>query len=232
MVQQTKKRPLKTGYCYDGLHEGTKPKSYSGKPMKTCEFWLTCPCDCHEMITRMFEESGMERILLDNPEYKPVKSPFWMPNPLDKPLDLRPSNGSGPQTRTVIEPAIPGATPARIAASYAPTPSGRSARGELESRVQEACDDWVALNPEDKCTPEYVSEYIAEAYDTTPPSVGAVHSVFMRWQALGFAFVEKKPVRFLGYTPDGVQYGLERLKIKTKREKKLKSAAANRGERR
>lgn len=232
MPIEVKKNRMKTGYCFDGAHEGTKPKSPSGIPLKTCAFWLTCPCECHIMVTRMFEESGVERIPLENPEYHHVESPFWMPNPLDQPLDTAPSNGSGVLSRTVIEPSVPGATPARIAASYAPTPSGRAARGELESRVQEACDRWLMDLPEERCTPDYVSEFLAEYYEIDPPSVGAIHSVFMRWQSLGFAFIEKRPVRFLGYTPEGIQYGLERLKTKVKREKKLKVAAFNRGERR
>ena len=231
MTEKVKKNAMKTGFCFDGNHEGTKPKSHSGLPMKTCEFWQTCPCECHEMITRMFEETGMERLLIDNPEYRHVKSPFWMPSLLDTPLESTASNGSGAIPATVVQGADPAVAPPRVAASYAPTSTGRAARGELESHVQEATDDWTATVPEYKCTPDWINEWLAEKYGMNA-SVGAIHAVFMRWEKLGFAYIEKKPVRFLGYTPDGIKYGLERLKIKSKREKKQRQSAANRGERR
>jgi hypothetical protein len=127
---------VKSGFCGIGHCEGTQPRSYSGQPMKTCQSWMTCSCDCHAKINQMFEMTGLERIPVENPEYHPVKSPYWMPNPEDRILELAASNGSGVDAPRILESPDPSRVPARLAASYTPTPTGRAARGQLESWVQ------------------------------------------------------------------------------------------------
>lgn len=224
-------KKVRSGFCGAGQCEGTEPVSYSGIPMKTCQSWMTCSCDCHIAVTKMFEMTGLERIPVENPHYHPVKSPYWMPSPEDRVADLRASNGSGAVAPIVLESRDPGRAPARVVPSYGTTPSGRAARGQLESWVQEACDEFLVEAPEAKCTPDWISNKIYALQGVEPPSVGAIHAVLMRWQTLEFAYVEKKPVRFLGYTPQGIQMGLDGLKAQAKRQKKMREMAGRRGER-
>jgi len=109
------------------------------------------------------------------------------------------------------------------------TPTGRAARGQLESWVQIECNAWLIDEAEEQCTPALLSRYIGREYGITPPSVGAINAVFERWIKLGFAIIEKKPTRFVGYTEEGLQYGLEGLKAREKRMRASEKGARLRG---
>jgi hypothetical protein len=113
--------------------------------------------------------------------------------------------------------------------SFTPTPTGRAARGELEAWVKEQTDIWAVEEYTFPCTPQWVAEEIGYDKGITAPSVGAVDAVFKRWEALGFATIERKPTRFTKYTEDGLKLGLEGLKRRAKMQKKLQKAAAMRG---
>jgi hypothetical protein len=228
---------IKTGFCSAGFCEGTKSHDSSGKPAKTCGFILTCPCTCHDVITKMFEMSGMERLPQENPEYKPPTRDLWLHNLLEDmgtpiPSIVAPDNVppvlEGATVATVVTPSGP--LPTVVRTEYRPTASGRTARGELEFWVKRCCDYFVLgdIDTKLKLTPQRISQMIADDEGIKAPSTGAIDAVFKRWEKLGFAEIGRKPTRFIGYTEDGVRYGLDGLKRKVKFGQKLQSASAAR----
>lgn len=221
--------PFKSGFCGSGFCEGTKPKAYGGIPAKTCTFIATCLCKCHDMMDKMFFMSEMERIVVENPEYQPPVRTFWLPS--DDP-DFLISRATDTDTPVYVESPAPDLVPATVTRTFAPTPSGRAARGELELWVKQACDVWLIDQPGTPCTPTYIAEDIAHDQGIIPPSVGAITSVFNRWSELGFAVIDKKPTRFTSYTPEGVEKGLDLMKIEAKRKKKFQLADDKRNLRR
>lgn len=221
--------PFKTGFCSNGWCEGTKATDWKGKPVPTCEHFVTCPCKCHSDLGKLFEMSGQERILVNSSAYTPPEREYWLPS--DEPLSTL-SSDDGNTGPTIIESPAPDRVPATVARDFTPTPTGRAARGELESWVKRQCDIWLVDEPGYECTPAYLAEQIARDYGITPPSVGAISAVFNRWVDLGFARVEKKPTRFVGYTPEGIKKGLEVMKNEAKRAKRLQLADDRRNLRR
>lgn len=216
---------MKTGYCNNGWCEGTKAKSSSGQPAPSCKFYLTCPCKCHDMVDKMFEMSGMERILVDKSEYAPHRT-WWMPS--DEPLAPL-SNSEPASTPVLVESPAPGIVPPSLRRPFAPTATGRAARGELESWVKDACDVWLIDQEQYPCTPAWISEEISRTQGIREPSVGAITAVFNRWEKLGFAVIGRKPTRFIKYTEDGVRLGLEKMKEQAKRKKRLHQGEVRRG---
>lgn len=216
-----------SGFCGTGAHEGTRPKSPSGKPRKTCDPILTfrdkqwkCGCKCHADLDKLFEMSGMPRVTQVNPEYIPEKVVIAMPTVEERAARFKTTDAVPPR---VIQSPLPDRVPATIERSFTPTSSGRAARGELELRVKQACDRWILDKPEESCTPQWISDWIVETHGVsekgTAPSVGAISAVFDRWTAIGFALIGKKPTRFVGYMPDGVKYGLEGMKDRARKAK-------------
>lgn len=214
-----------TGFCGMGQHEGLKPRSYSGKPMKTCmrvvrnpynDRVANCACKCHTDLDRMFEMMGMERYVEQNPEYSPEKPTYVMPT-LEERVALSIERRAVP-TVTIESPA-PEHVPATVARVFTPTATGRAGRGELELWVKQACDAWVVVQPESQCTPQWISDSIARDQSIKAPSVGAINAVFERWTKLNFALIGRKPVRFVGYTDEGVKHGLDGLKLRAKMQR-------------
>lgn len=224
--------PMKTGFCADGRHEGGRYVSKSGKNQPTCKNWLECPCDCHIQYDKMFAMAEMERQVVDNSGYVVDRGGFVMPTAEERIAMHALSKAHDATVPRVVESAAPGMAPASIVRSYAPTMSGRAAAGQLEFWVKEQCDVWLVESSEEdvfyKCTPAYLAEQIAKSQGIKPPSVGAISAVFDRWVKIGFAVCEKKPTRFLKYTPAGVEYGLEEMKARSKRAHKSKEAEAGR----
>lgn len=224
---------FKTGLCDAGFCEGSrKINSRTEKPVKTCDKWKTCPCECHKMYDTMFREAGMPRQVVDNSGYSPDHARYWMPTPEERAL-LNASSISAPTGTPVrVESPAPGRVPPSIARPYSPTATGRAARGELEAWVRRVCDTWLLDEEQIICTPNYVSIEIQKLEGLgKPPSVGAISAVWERWVSLGFAKIEKKPTRFIGYTDAGIQYGLEALKEQAKQQHRSKQAATKRGQR-
>ena len=225
--------PFRSGFCGTGLCEGTKPKSPSGFSMKTCPRVFpnttfaydakgkvagradaVCMCKCHADLDKLFEMSGMERVLQDNPEYHVPKADYWMPSLEDRVASFM---ASAPTPVRYIESPAPDLVPATIERTYTPTATGRSARGELESYVKKACDDWLVDAEGNVCSPAYIARQAARMMGIAKdPSQGAINAVLERWVSLGFAVVEKKPTRFVRYTEDGVRLGLDAMKIRAK----------------
>jgi len=206
-----------SGWC--GGHnqcEGMKPRSPSGRPMKTCHMWLTCPCDCHEEISQMFAMSKRERQVVDNPEYIVDHSAFIMPTAAEVEQARALKSSSTPVTIVKSEdPRIPDTVVKEFHSK-----SGRAQKGELELYVKQCCDAYrIAPNRREiTCGVKYVAQWIFDQkLMAVPPSPGAVDAVFKRWTAINFALIGTKPTRFLMYTPEGIEHGLEGMKAQAKR---------------
>jgi hypothetical protein len=210
--------PFPTGFCNNGWCEGSKKTDWRGKPVPTCEFIYTCPCKCHADLDKLFALTNKERIVVDASGYTTPERTFWLPS--DDPVTPL-SSPNGTTAPVIIESPIPDRVPAHVARTFDPTPSGRTARGELEMWVKHHCDVWLIDEPGEMCTPVYLAKEIGHDHGIMPPSVGAIGAVFNRWVDLGFAVCEKKPVRFVRYTEQGIKLGLERMKADAKKNKKL-----------
>ena len=218
-----------TGFCQNKDCEGSARRSRSGRARPTCKWWKLCPCKCHETYDMMFGMAEMERQIVDNSGYAPETNLFKMPTFAERAAASASFTATQPDTPPVIESPAPDYVPPTLARTFAPTPSGRAARGELATWVKTECDIWVIDQPGYHCTPPYVAEHIAKTQGFgRPPSVGAVDAVFKRWEAVGFAVIERKPTRFVKYTEDGVKLGLEGCIERAKREKKSQLAEAGR----
>lgn len=207
---------FRTPACVQGWCEGTIPTTFQGNPAPSCRWPWTCPCTCHVLFDRMFAESGMERQVVEKHHYKPDRSMFKSV-PAEELARERAeararSNAPDPDTAPVLESPAPGIVPAHYARSFDGTPSGRAARGELEYQVKQKCDEWLVEAYKYECTPAWLSKEIAAEWGVKPPSTGAIDAVFKRWLNLGFAKIEKKPTRFVGYTEAGIAKGLEVMK--------------------
>lgn len=218
----------RSGFCGIGLHEGTSPTGISGIPLKVCVFWIDCGCECHVQLTELFELTGRERTPQQNPKWDPPKSPFVMPSAVSTPtisVHTSPSNDPesplGTDAPEALERAVAAKLPPPVARSFAATATGRAARGELETWVRIVTDEWMAevtIDPtwRQLCTPPYIAKEISRSQGVNEPSTGAITSVLDRWTNLGFAASEKKPIRFVGYTEEGIKVGLDALKRRAK----------------
>jgi len=206
--------PIPTGFCSSGWHEGMKARTESGKPAPTCRFYVNCPCDCHTKLNRMYQLAGEERVLVDNSDWKP-ESTFVMPSL--EPLDAVSSIDTGTDTRPVVESPAPGIVPPTVVRTFVPTQSGRLGKGQLEAWVKEVTDVWV-VEQERPCTVGYISNEIGRVKGIDPPSQGAIQNVLFRWRDIGFAVLDTtRPMKFTGYTDEGVRLGLDNLKARAKR---------------
>ena len=222
-------RTSMTGFCGIGAHEGSRTETPGGKKLKTCAEWKYCPCDCHKMYDQMYSMSEMDRVVVDNSGYSPPHNTYWVPTLEERVALSASSNSVGMIAPVVIESPLPDSVPTTTRRSFAPTPTGRSARGELESWTKDVCDEYLVENYKAPCTPMYVAEQIGKNEGIKPPSSGAVNAVFERWIKMGFAIIEKKPTRFVGYTTAGIELGLDVLKLKIKMAAKSEQSNANRG---
>jgi hypothetical protein len=103
-------------------------------------------------------------------------------------------------------------------------------RGSLELDVKSVTDAFAAGKielPEGKTlTPHRISQLIASRDDVEAPSTGAVSNVIKRWNEIGFALTDEKPLAFRRYSAKGEKDGLETLKAKAKEKAKAERAAA------
>lgn len=196
--------------------------------MQVCKFFSTCPCKCHDELDKLFVMSDRERTWVDNPEWQPEPKEFWIPSDDWGETRSLSSDELTPAPVRIESPA-PDLVPATVVRTFAPTVTGRAARGELESWVKAKCDEWLIENYHTLCTPAWLAEEIAYDQGIKPPSVGAISAVFDRWVKLGFARVAKKPTRFLGYTDEGKKLGLDGLKAKAKRARDMARSEQRRG---
>ncbi len=241
-----------TGFCtpYNPLsaqgHEGSKPVSSNGTPLKICDFWQDCPCYCHYEMDLMYELTGMDREPAEqNPEYTTMVGvqhsvmQVMLDSLAVKTAILAPlSSADDPIDHPGIESAVDGTgdsvtdTPAtQPVPRFAPTPTGRRARGQLEYDVLTVCQDFAEdVFDWELCTPKNVSEEIGKRYAIEPPSTGAINAVWDRWERLEFATQDKKPSRFVKFNVNPPSsWALDKLKSQTKREKKRGVAEQRRG---
>lgn len=224
----------KSGFCSVGHHEGGRYPGPSGRLNKTCTLVDICTCDdptCHRFFDEMFRQAEMPRQVVDNSGYEAEAHTFTMPERtvLAAPSIL--SNSAPVDSPDTLESVAPGVVPPVKRAAYAPTSSGRAARGELEHQVNQTCITYSVEGYRMHCTPQYVSQEIAREYGIKAPSTGAVDAVFKRWEEIGYAVIERKPTRFVKFTEQGVELGLDQMKYRAKHQHKSKQAALNRGER-
>jgi len=220
-----------TGYCNDinkqPAHEGTKPKSRTGKSMPTCSAWNSCPCQCHYDLDKMFAMVGRTRTEeLPNPEYVSPVSEFVFPTPAMIAADnaaFRPSRAPAPPNGQGTPPDAPEAAVPLLASVR--TTTGRATRGGLELQVYVAIRAIEAdLTEEDHLTPKMVGEWIADKYTIPTPSSGAIAAVWDRWTKMGVGTQAKKPVRFIEFTPDELTWAdIERKKQQARTAKKSAS---------
>lgn len=203
--------PFPTGFCDSGWHEGDKVN----KP--TCKFYMHCPCKCHQDLWFMFSLSDMERVAaVDNSIWK-AHIDFVMPSKEERIRERIRSSLQDTDGPTLVKSPAPGIVPDALAVAYAPTPSGRAARGELEQWVREVTDSYSVDPGVDIASPQWIAECIAKVHGLgRPPSSGAVDAVLKRWVRIGFAEIEFKPTRFTRYTEAGVKFGLEFMKMKAR----------------
>lgn len=213
-----------TGFCQAGSHEGQKNLSPSGKVLKPCDQFVTCPCKCHADLDKLFALTDRPRVFVDSSGYQTPPREFWMPS--DDP-DYRSSMDGLPDTPRNDEEPPTVAELAPVAPTYQPTPTGRAARGELESWVHDAFMIWLVEQDGD-FTPAYVSREIART-QAVESSVGAIDAVFKRWEKLRFATMAKKPTRLTGITEDGQNIGLWKMKDRAKRDEQRRRADLRRG---
>ena len=180
----------------------------------------------------MFESTGLPRQIMSNPDYKPSKGTFVMPEVVDDPL--------GPPAFSPVEeldgPVTENRHPAPQRPATAPlahrrTDTGRSARGGLEAQVWDACRFFMGGTDEElesagPITPKLVSDWIALKYKIPSPSTGAINAVWDRWTKVGFSTQEKKPNRFTGFVKEGTWDELARMKSAAKRNAKTSQLAA------
>jgi hypothetical protein len=226
-------KSMKTGACGINWCEGTKAKDWRGNPAPTCTWWETCPCLCHDLVSKMFAESGMDRIPVEISGYTVDRSQFWMPTDEDRAQwaaeRAARSNATAPDAPIVIESPAPGIVPPMVTRSFGPTTTGRAARGELEAWVNKVCGMWLVEQYKFECTPLFISETIAKDEGIKAPSTGAITACLDKWAEIGYAVIARKPVRFVGYTPDGLQSGLEGIKDRYSRIKRTARQIQERG---
>lgn len=197
MAPQMVQGVYRTGFCNDGLHEGTQPVTASGKGRKVCTLVKVCQCECHKELDAMFAAAEMERVVQQNPKYEPYQQTYVMPT--GEELQAQRVERRPPVQRDLDQPY-----------------EERAGRGQLEHFAHRVCMEWFN-DPErnEDMTTARVGELIQEITGTeTRPSSGAVHSIFVRWQKCGWATIGAKPVRFCGPTPEGLVQGLDKMRKK------------------
>lgn len=210
--------PFTSGFCDSGWHEGDAPKDFQGGPAPSCKLWMICPCECHIKYDKMFLMSEMERQLVYNSKYV-FHDTFSRPTPEERALAYARDHAPRGSEPVIVPSHAPDLVPATLVREFPPTQSGRAARGELEAWVRKSCDDWAVDKPPEFCTPLYISDDIAREQGINPPSTGAITAVLDRWSILGFARIDRKPIRFVEYTKEGISVGLETLKLRAKGRK-------------
>ena len=209
----------KSGFCSAGMHEGIAPKNLFGHALPTCRMESTqCSCSCHSTLDEMFRLSDMERITIDKSGYIADHPEMFMPD-LTELAVKRASSQRATLAVERIESPAPDVVPATIARTFAPTPTGRAGKGELEQQVDAVCKVWAVDAPGELCIPKWIASEIAQTYGIREPSVGAIGAVFDRWVELGYAECARKPVRFVAYTELGRELGLDGCKERARRTK-------------
>jgi hypothetical protein len=207
----------RTGHCIAGNHFGTKNLSPGGALLPSCNSGGTCKCRCHpevqdeEMLAFIASTLGDEAVaaLPTAPALNGPTVPITLPEAV--PVLVMPADAD--------VPTAPGLPPNHADDIPEQLESGRRARGSLDFEVKTACDKYLTVygTGTNGLTPQVCAKMIDA---DSPPSSGAVDAVWRRWVSLGFAVMGSKPVHFAGYTAEGVEKGLHRMKYEAKRRKR------------
>lgn len=104
-------------------------------------------------------------------------------------------------------------------------------RGAMEELMRQVCDQIVtgvnSLHDGEFWTVARIANFIHEAYPGSgvKPSVGAVAENLRRWQEIGFAVINEKPLAFLDFTEEGKSLGLTVLKERAAEKRRAERAA-------
>lgn len=185
-----------TGWCAVGACQGVVKKSRTGKEFPSCDgFGGTCKCLCHELASA----------------YGTRETPVATPSIAGGTILPAPTVEAG--TRTPSPAVVPPPTPT-TPPDFAPTLTGRRAKGELEWEVLVIVER--ALSVGVPATPSMISSAIAGT-----PSTGAVQAVLERWVRLGFVMpLTRRPVAVSAFTLEGERLGLQTMKDTAHREKR------------
>jgi hypothetical protein len=179
----------------------------------------------------MYEQAGIARILLSNPDYHPDKHTFVMPDYEE--LARERAERMAAEGRVVVSDADEESI--LSGKVFAKTESGIRAKGQLEYQTFIACAKlcWPSSNCDIMpMTPKVIAEFISRHEGIEPPSSGAIYAAWQRWQKMGLAVLSDSPVRFSGFVgfedqPPTVR-DLERAKDEYKRKTKLAENASSR----
>lgn len=202
-----KKKGYVTGICGSGFHEGTRAVDASGNPVMVCTHWENCKCECHARVDAMFAATGRERVGVQNPDYNPPKSKYVLPSKEEV---------SKKSSEPVLSPID-----VKHNERFAPTATGRRARGQLEHEVLVICSQfWRGEIEVEVLTTKAIAELIDEV---EPPSLGAINGILQAWDDLGFCNFGRDPNRFVSFTTAGVTLGLTYFRAKARAQKKEKA---------
>jgi len=224
LTRETKKVPYVTGFCGTGRHEGTQVFSDKGTMMRSCSGVFViqgktyiCRCDCHVAFQQIREITGLST-QIEAPLIPPMDLIGSLYGPSSTPAGpapaLPPTHQGNPSTvptaGAMPEPgavSVPSLVPSvRIFApispqpeQFKPTPSGQRARGQLEAEVARVIYRLFAAGGS-PLTPIDCAMMVNPA---SPPSQGAVYSIFQRWSRQGLCELGAKPFRFMSLTDQG-----------------------------
>ncbi len=212
-VKQAVESVYVTGFCGVGSHEGKEHKSSTGAILRSCPVGgriemtdgsghrsygdVLCTCSCHSMSRQMEELTGVKF-----PAFSPRKS-----SPALSRLGLLSTPGAttaghgAPGSVDVDRPTVVTASGAR----FVVTPTGRSARGQLEEQVRHVISVQVKAAGEDMIAMiGLTTNTIAVLIDKdNQPSTGAIYSILKRWDGAAMVELADKPFRFLRFTDRG-----------------------------
>lgn len=219
------KVPYVTGFCGNGWHEGTNKFSTRGARLRSCSGDFTiqgklyiCRCNCHEAFRQIKELTGLT--IESARAFAPVAE---QPIESDMPEDFMGSvwlGGSGflhdvrTDTRepsrsplaVTTQPEAPAPTtptyrhiPTRRippSESFSATKSGIRAKGQLEAEVAAVMLKWFQGGNADGSVMGLTPDAVKAAIKTEPsPSVGAIYSIFQRWDKQAWCELASKPFR-------------------------------------
>lgn len=201
-----------SGICLEGRHELVlDPEGYvvpgqcrgGGRPSWGAVPWF-CGCACHRYIRGLPPDQRVFDFPMDR-ERDPLQ-----PTLAEELRAWAEERGLNRVPLTSDKPVVE-VTPDSI------TDNGNRMRGALELQVLTVCqsydqgefaefEDWALF------TTLAASEAIAREYGCREPSQGAIHYIWTKWEAIGFAYLATKPFRFMTFTEAGKKFGLETLK--------------------
>lgn len=205
-----------TGFCAAGGHENSAVLSPKGALLKSCAgdykirsghspIEVKCTCVCHEQFREI-------RAITDAARRKAEDEAFFH-DAIARTFGHDVTPTLPPTTPIEATTGQPGASTAPAPAprrptelvivdlsdTFKPTPTGREARGQLEERVRVVVAKYhVQMN--DLMTPNLIASYVNKE---NPPSPGAIHAIFKRWELRAWCVLGTKPFRLIELTDLG-----------------------------